>query len=156
MSQSIIDLLDLPNELLLYILNKLDNVDVLYSLFGINNQRLDRLIQGKTFSTHLNFASNLHYNRRIESILDRFCNDILPRIDLYVKCLIVESASLERILLAGHYPHLTELKILHFQRDNSLDYFTSKKNLLNISLTKTMTIEEYIESDKIVCYMCFN
>jgi hypothetical protein len=141
MSQSIIDLLDLPNELLLYILNKLDNVDVLYSLFGINNQRLDRLIQGKTFSTHLNFASNLHYNRRI---------------DLYVKCLIVESASLERILLAAHYPHLTELKILHFQRDNSLDYFTSKKNLLNISLTKTMTIEEYIESDKIVCYMCFN
>lgn len=125
MSQSTICLLDLPNELLLYILNKLDNVDVLYSLFGIHNQRLDCLIQEKTFSTSLNLTS------RNELILSRFYNDILSRIDFNVQCLIVESASLERILLAGHYPHLTELKIFHFQRDNSLNYFTGKNEFSN-------------------------
>ena len=65
----------------------------------------------------------------MKSILDRFCNSILPRLDFNVKCLIVEPASMERILLAGHYPNLVELKLFRFQRDNSLDYLTSKKVL---------------------------
>ncbi|CAF1202954.1 unnamed protein product [Rotaria sordida] len=44
MNKSHVNLLDLPNELLFIILNKLDNIDVLYSLFSINNKRLDKCI----------------------------------------------------------------------------------------------------------------
>ncbi len=50
MNQSDIHFLDLSNEILLIILKKLDNIDVLYSLFGINNKRLDILAQDDVFS----------------------------------------------------------------------------------------------------------
>jgi hypothetical protein len=110
-------------------LNKLDNVDVLYSFFGINNERLDSITRKKIFSNILNFTSTIDNT----TILDRFCNHILPQIYSNVKCLIVEPVFMERILLAIHYPNLTELKLLNFQRDNSLHYFTGKK-LLQILL----------------------
>jgi hypothetical protein len=120
MNRSNVHFLDLPNEMLFYILKKLENVDVLYSLFGINHDRLDSITREEIFSTTLNFASKVDDT----IILGRFCNYILPRIHSNVKCLIVEPASMERILLASPYPNLTELKIYNFQRDNSLNYFT--------------------------------
>ncbi|CAF3642706.1 unnamed protein product [Rotaria socialis] len=61
--------LDLPNAILLLILKKLDNMDVLYSLLGINNQRLDNIVQKTTFTTILNFESI--------SANDDFCSIIL-------------------------------------------------------------------------------
>jgi hypothetical protein len=124
MKQSHVHLLDLPNEMLFNILKKLDNVDILYSLFGINNKRLDSIIQDEIFCNSLNFTSSVHETTIIDSILGRFCNSILPRIQYNVKCLIVEPASMERILLATPYPNLTELKIFNFQQDTSLHYFT--------------------------------
>ncbi len=125
MDRSRVDFLHLPNEILVTILKKLDNVDILYSLFGINNERLDSIIQDEIFSNTLNFASTV----RNSTMLDRFCNYILPRIHYNVKCLIVEPVSMERILLTTHYPNLTDLKLFHFQRDNSLDYSTGKQIL---------------------------
>jgi hypothetical protein len=59
MSRSNVNLLDLPNEILLIILRKLSNVDVLYSLLDINYGRLDMLVQEKTFSN----TSQLHIYR---------------------------------------------------------------------------------------------
>ncbi|CAF4196491.1 unnamed protein product [Rotaria sp. Silwood2] len=56
MNQSDIDLLNLPNEILLVILKKLDNIDVLYSLFGINNKQLDILVEDGVFTNILNFS----------------------------------------------------------------------------------------------------
>ncbi|CAF1225673.1 unnamed protein product [Rotaria sordida] len=38
---------------------KLDNIDVLYSLFGINNERLDILVQDDVFTNTLNLATTL-------------------------------------------------------------------------------------------------
>jgi hypothetical protein len=83
MHQSNIHLLDLPNEILLIILKKLDNIDILYSLFGINNnKRLDILLKASVFTNILNFVT-------ISSItdvkLDRFCAYILPRNYHYIK-----------------------------------------------------------------------
>jgi hypothetical protein len=49
MHQSDIHLRDLPNEILIIILKKLDNIDVPYSLFGINNKRLDILIEDDVY-----------------------------------------------------------------------------------------------------------
>jgi hypothetical protein len=122
-----VNLLDLPDEMLLSILKKLNNIDVLYLLFCIKNERLHRIAGEQTFSNILNFALPNHDTTNIDAVLDRFCNYILPRINYNVKCLIVTSASIERILLASHYPNLTELKLLDFQRDGSLHYFTSEQ-----------------------------
>lgn len=143
MNRSNVHLLDLPNEILFIIFKKLDNVDVLYSFFNINNERLDNIIREQTFSNTLNFVSSTCNGITIDSILDRFCNYILPRIHYNVKCLIVESAFLETILLATHYPSLTELKLFNFERDNSLRYFTSKL-IFNI-LQNKRSQSNYIE-----------
>ncbi|CAF1237525.1 unnamed protein product [Rotaria sordida] len=129
MKRSGVNLLDLPNEILFNILKKLDNTDVLYSLFDINNERLDNIVREETFSNTLNFTLTVRNTIIIGSVLDRFCNYILPQIHYNVKCLIVAPASIERILLATHYPNLTELKLLDFQRDSSLRYFTGEQML---------------------------
>ncbi|CAF1577956.1 unnamed protein product [Rotaria magnacalcarata] len=107
---------------------KLDNIDVLYSLFGINNQRLDILAQEQIFSNILSFVAISQSTDDIcsisDSILNRFRIDILPRIQQNVKSLSVESASIECILGAGIYPNLTELKIFNFNREIVPRYFT--------------------------------
>ena len=127
MSSSSVHLFDLPDEMLLYIVKRLDNVDILYSLFGIDDGRLDRIIREKTFSHHLNFKSILHHNPTIESILDRFCEHILPQIHVNIRSFTVEPSYMELILLASHYPNLSELKILDFRRDSgALSYFTGE------------------------------
>jgi hypothetical protein len=121
MNRSNVHLLDLPDEILLIILNKLNNMDVLYSLLDTNNGRLNILAQGNTFTNILKFVT-IDDN----SIIDRFCIDILPRIRRNVKCFIFDPIFMERILLATDYPNLTELKIHHFHQEIAFNYFTSK------------------------------
>ncbi|CAF0798981.1 unnamed protein product [Adineta steineri] len=127
MNRSNIHLLDLPDEILLIILKKLNNIDVLYSLFDINNGRLDILAQGITFTDILKFIS-------IDNIpiIDRFCIDILPRINHNVKCFAFDPVFMERILLATDYPNLTKLTIIHFQKAIALNYFTDESSLRSI------------------------
>lgn len=128
---NVVHILDLPKEILLFILKKLDNIDVLYSFLGINNQRLDIIAQEQMFSDALNFAPISQDTYEISSIfgsvLNRFCHDILPRIHRNVNSLIVESVSMECILSAGTYPNLTKLKLCNFNQEIILRYFTSKK-----------------------------
>ncbi len=121
MNRSNVHLLDLPDEILVMILKKLNNVDVLYSLLDINNGRLNILAQENTFTNILKLVSIDNF-----SLIDRFCIDILPRIHHNVKCFIFDSFCMKRFLLATHYPNLTELKLLHFEQDFALDYLTSK------------------------------
>lgn len=127
MSQSTVQLLDLPNEILFYILKFLDNFDVLYSLSSTKNQRLDSIAHDKTFSHTLDLSSFDYYINKNEPVQKRFYKRILPRIHQNVKCLIVDPSFLDEVFRAGEYPHLTELKLLDFQRDTSMHYFTSKK-----------------------------
>jgi hypothetical protein len=71
------------------------------------------VVQEKTFTGTLNFVLTTITDGVLsiaDSILDRFCTSILPKIDYNIKSLILESESLERILLAADYPNLTELK----------------------------------------------
>ncbi|CAF1143422.1 unnamed protein product [Adineta steineri] len=118
MNRSNVHLLDLPNEILLIILKKLNNIDVLYSLFDINNRRLNILAQEITSTDILTFVSIDNI-----SIIDRFCIDILPRIHHNVKCFAFDAVFMERILLATDYPNLTKLKICHFQKRNRFKLF---------------------------------
>ncbi|CAF5210330.1 unnamed protein product, partial [Rotaria magnacalcarata] len=119
MNRSNVHLLDLPDEILLMILKKLNNIDVLYSLLDVNNGRLNILAQENTFTNILKFPRRYTY-----SLIDRFCIDILPRIHHNVKCFIFHPFCMKRILLATDYPNLTELKIFHFKQGITLDYLT--------------------------------
>ncbi|CAF4260936.1 unnamed protein product, partial [Adineta steineri] len=81
MSKSSVRLNDLPDELLLDIFRKLNNVDLLNSLQNVN-QRLNRIIHDSIFTTQLAFVQWLphKYINVISSqmMLNRFCSEILP------------------------------------------------------------------------------
>jgi hypothetical protein len=132
MNRSSVHLLNLPNEILLIILKKLNNIDVLFSLWNINNERLRILASEETFSNVLNFVS-------IDNIcsIDRFCIDILPGIHQNVKYLILKPVLMERILLATNYPNLTRLKIYYFKKEIISRYFTSKYINIRMILNRT-------------------
>jgi hypothetical protein len=139
MYKSIVHLLDLPNEILFLILKKLDNIDVLYSLFDIDNQRLGTIAQEEMFSNSLNFVSISQSTVDISgSIQNRFCRDILPRVHQNVKSLTVESISMECILRAGIYPNLTELKIYNFNKEMVSHYFNGKIFICNMEFLITL------------------
>ncbi|CAF2047650.1 unnamed protein product [Rotaria magnacalcarata] len=123
MDQSSATFLDLPDEILLIILKKLDNMDVLYSLLDVDNQRLDTIILHKAFTKTLNFILTTTTDDVLsiaDSMLNRYCFNILPKIDHNVTSLILEAEAMERILLAADYPSLTELKLF-----NVTDYIVS-------------------------------
>jgi hypothetical protein len=125
-------LLDLPTEILFTILKNIDNMNVLYSLIGIGIERLELLAKDETFTNTLNFVStDIDGICSIpNSILDRFCTDILARIQSNVKSLIFESMTMERILLAADYPHLTQLKIFKFNSKIFSHFLTGNKLML--------------------------
>jgi hypothetical protein len=113
MEQSIVEILDLPDEMLLTIANKLRSVDVLYSLVSVN-ERLDKLVRDTVFTHFLDLvatSSNDCTCSMSNVMLDRFCLHILPRIHNDVESLFLESLSMERILLAGDYPKLHTLTL---------------------------------------------
>ncbi|CAF3932065.1 unnamed protein product [Rotaria sordida] len=130
MNQSNVGLLDLPTEILLVILKNLTNVDILYSLLNVDNQRLDIIVQGNIFTNTLDFVLKTLTDDNIflfnDSIIDRFCTNILPRIHQNIKYLILDSLSMERILLAADYPNLTRFKLFNFNNKILSDYFTGK------------------------------
>ncbi|CAF4987674.1 unnamed protein product, partial [Rotaria sp. Silwood1] len=109
-------------------------MDVLYSLFDVNNQRLVNITQENTFTNTLNFVFTTLTDDILsisDPIIDRFFMNILPRIHYNVKSLILNSLSMERIL-AGDYPNLSELKIFNVNVKVASHYFTV---LCDLSLT---------------------
>jgi hypothetical protein len=96
-NRSDVHLPDLPDNILLIILKKLNN----------SNEQLNILPQEKIFSNILNFVS-------IDNIssIDRFCIDILPRIHDNMKYFILKPVLMKRILLAADYPNLLNSKFL--------------------------------------------
>jgi hypothetical protein len=106
--------MDLPNEILLFILNKLTRIEVLYSLIGLN-LRLDQIVKDPIFTEHLNLmkrSSNGDINPLDNSILHRLCSEILPEIHHQIKWLDLESLSVENIL-AANYPNLHSLSLFN-------------------------------------------
>ena len=131
MSQSDVHLFRLPNEILMIILKKLDNMDVLYSLMGTCNERFDILLQSNVFTNTLNLTEKSSTDDDDISsldrpIIDRFSIDILPKIHQNMKEMILSSISMRDILLAGNYPNLTHLKLFNFEQKIALDYFKGK------------------------------
>ncbi|CAF1389221.1 unnamed protein product [Rotaria sordida] len=64
--------------------------------------------------------------------LDRFCSYILPRTHHYIKKLILDTTSMERILLVGDYPNLTSLELFNFEQKIGFHYFTDDRPFRHI------------------------
>jgi hypothetical protein len=83
-----IQLTDIPDEILLLILTKLSNIEVLYSLIGVNI-RLDKIASDPIFTDHLSLlkrSSNGVINSLDDSLFDRLYSEILPTIRHKIKC----------------------------------------------------------------------
>ncbi|CAF1559911.1 unnamed protein product [Rotaria sordida] len=127
MEYSSIQLNDLSDEILLIIFKNLNNIDLLYSLIGVNKQ-LNNIVHDSMFTSSLTLFNHSSYNNIYplsDLMLDRFCFQILPSIHHKIKWIDVEVSSMKRILSAN-YPILSGLGIYNIEKDTDLDIFTGK------------------------------
>jgi hypothetical protein len=124
MDNLLIQLDDLPDEILLIIFKKLNNVELLYCLINVN-KRVQNIVHDSIFTSRLTL---LRYFSKdyIYPLLDRFCSDILPEINHKIKWLSLESLTMERILLSTNYPNLYGLGLYNLTLETSRDLFTGK------------------------------
>jgi hypothetical protein len=130
------NILDLPNEILLTIFKKLDDFDVLYSLVGIN-RKLDHVACDINFTRAVDLAtisSNEGDDVTNNAVLDRFCMHILPRIHDKVEYLTVQACFLQRALYAGNYLNLRKLTLVNLELKMAFCIF--KGMLLDFSILK--------------------
>ncbi|CAF1457214.1 unnamed protein product [Rotaria sordida] len=117
LNNSYINILDLPDEMLRIIFNKLNMVDMLYSLVDVN-QRFDRLAFDSLYIDHLDLVikqDDIHNSSIDTHILDRICSKILPRINNKVTKFTLEPLSMECVFGTVHYPQLHSLSFINFQ-----------------------------------------
>jgi hypothetical protein len=113
MNYSTVKFVDLSDEILLIILTKLNNIDVLYSLIGVN-QKFDRLAQDIIFTQSLDFTS-ISSNEDDQSIINRFCLHIVPRIQHNIQCLTLDPWSMDSVLCIEDYPKLYKLTLVNLK-----------------------------------------
>jgi hypothetical protein len=129
MVKSLIQLNDLPDEILFIIFKKLNNIELLHSLINVN-KRLKKIVHDSIFTSRMTL---LHYFSKDciyplpDPILDRFCSHILPEIHHKVKWLNLELSTMERVLLATSYPHLYGIGLYHIPNETALRLFTGKR-----------------------------
>ncbi|CAF1486971.1 unnamed protein product [Rotaria sp. Silwood1] len=130
MEDSLIQLNDLPDEILMMILKKLHSCDVLYSLIGVN-KRLDTIVQDSFVTAYLTLTvSPYGFLNFTDPILDRFCSKILPKIHHKIGWINVESSSMERFLRSKNYPNLYSLGLCHLASETARDLFTDGSYLI--------------------------
>lgn len=120
------NLTHLPDEILLIILKKLSNIDVLHSLFGVN-QQLNRILKDSIFTSHLTLFQRAKIGNFLESkytiiqlsnsIINRYCSKILPLIREKIQWLDVERISMECILSTTNYPNLNGLGLYNLHKE---------------------------------------
>ncbi|CAF5186028.1 unnamed protein product, partial [Rotaria magnacalcarata] len=125
---------ELPDEILMIIFKKLYNIDILYSLLGVN-KRLNKIVKDFVFTSCLTLTTclnnDLHYFLN-NSMLDRFCFQILPQIHDKVKWINVESSSMKRILLSTNYPNLNGLGLYDLEIERARHLFIEETSLMDI------------------------
>ncbi|CAF1531776.1 unnamed protein product, partial [Rotaria sp. Silwood1] len=138
-----LNILDLPDEILLVILNKMNTINILYSLADVN-ERFNRLIFHSIHIRNLDTTSmviNSYYDRNFsldKNFLLRLCEKILPRIHHQLNELIVEQNSMEHILFTVDYPQLYSLSLVNFQEEILFQYLTGD-SILHHLLTQQIT-----------------
>ena len=131
-----LNILDLPDEILLVIFNKVNTIDVLYSLVDVN-ERFDRLVLNSLHIRNLdttNMVMKSYYDRTFSidnTVLSRISEKILPRIHHQLNKLIVEQNSVKHILLNVNYPQLDSLSLVNFQKEILFQNLIGKLFVLN-------------------------
>ena len=125
-----LNILDLPDEMFLVILKKLNMMYVLSSLNAVN-RRFDRLAVDYSFVHHLDMTDMMSISSLyIQSpsansqVVSRICRKILPRIHHLVHQLTVEEYSMKQILLSDNYPQLSSLSLVNFHEETLLKSLT--------------------------------
>ncbi|CAF3073324.1 unnamed protein product, partial [Rotaria sp. Silwood2] len=134
MKDSLIQLIDLPDEILMLIFKTLNNVDLLDSLMDINI-KLTQFVRDPIFTNRLTLfrcSSNDFIYPLDNTILDRFCLQILPEIDHKIKWLNLESSSIERILLVTDYSNLHGLGLYNIKEETFRHLFADESILTDI------------------------
>ncbi|CAF0993004.1 unnamed protein product [Rotaria sordida] len=132
-----LNILDLPNEILLNIISKLSFIDVFYSLVDIN-ERFYQLSVDPLYIRHLDMAvmtmkSLFEYTSSVDDqVLSKICENILPFIHSQVYKLTLEQHSIERILLNGSYPKLYSISLVNFQKEKLFHYLTDNSILRHL------------------------
>ncbi len=88
-----------------------------------------------TITRAINFVaipSSENIDSKANSILDRFCFDIIPQIQHNIECLTLDPLSIDRILCIGHYSKLHQLTLMNLQREMASHIFDSKLSALSI------------------------
>lgn len=132
---------NLPVEILMIIFQNLTNVELLYSLFGVN-QRLNQIIENSTFTSELTLSKSSTFvsiEHLFDQIIDRFCLEILPKIHYKIKRLNLESSSMKRILSIS-FPNLNELGIYIVENKAILSLFTGKFGFTNVFKSQILSL----------------
>ncbi|CAF4642625.1 unnamed protein product [Rotaria sp. Silwood2] len=151
MEYSFIQLNDLPDEILIIILKKILNLEVLYSLIGVNH-RLNTIAHDSIFTSHLTlmryFSDDSIYPLS-DPTLNRFCLQILPEIHHKIKWLDLESSSMERILLTTNYPNLCGLGLYNISIEKALSLFIDESSLTYINKNQISSLVVNIKYEKL-------
>ena len=124
----LIRLNDLPEELLLIIFRKLNNIDLFYSILGINNQ-LDRILDDSFFTNELKLVTSSVDDvicPLSSEVVHRICSEVLPKINEQIRSLTVESLYMENIFRAGDYLNLRKLCLASIKQEKLPDLFNGK------------------------------
>ncbi|CAF4598465.1 unnamed protein product [Rotaria sp. Silwood2] len=125
MEHSSVALNSLPDEILMIILKKLFNVEILYSLICVN-KRLHAIVHDPIFTSHLTLmrcVSDDFIDPLLDPILDQFRLQILPETHHKIKWLTIESSSMKHILLATNYPNLYGLGLYDIQIETAVSLY---------------------------------
>jgi len=124
------NILDLPNEILLIIFNKLNPIDVFCSVKDVN-RRFNELslncchVQDMQMTTMMDIDTCYKQISPIDNKLRRICRNILPKIHDKVQKLTVDQSSMIPVLHAANYPQLYSLTIIDIQEEFLRDYLSS-------------------------------
>ena len=124
------NLLDLPDEILLFILEKIPVVDALFRHSGLHN-RLDQFLFDPVYVREFDFTMK-SWDESIsplnDLVIDRVCEEILPRINDKIIKLTLEPIAMERVLRAVNYPQGSSLKLMNFTKRTLHQHFTGNIN----------------------------
>ena len=106
------NLLNLPDELLLCIFGKLSRPEVLYSLMDVH-QRLDRILLHPSYLRALDFSMLWSESQSTQQhhFDNRISQRIIPRIHQQVHELILNDIALQQVLHTFEFPQLRSLSL---------------------------------------------
>jgi hypothetical protein len=123
------NLLDLPDEMLVSIFNEFTAVDALSTFIGLH-PRLDRIVCDPMLVRHLDFTGTTWNGETIcisDQVIDRVCGTILPRISEHINELTLNPPAMERVLTPLIvYRTLSSLSLLDFPLKSIVQHLTGK------------------------------